>query len=42
MAKTRHKSARTVMRYIKPGDAAVVEVTSLLAPAPAQLLLSRT
>jgi integrase len=32
MAKTRHKSARTVMRYVKPGDAAVAEVTSLLGP----------
>ena len=32
MAKTRHKSPRTVMRYVKPGDAAVAEVTSLLAP----------
>ena len=32
MAKTRHKSPRTAMRYVKPGDAAVAEVTSLLAP----------
>jgi integrase len=32
MAKTRHKSPRTVMRYVRPGDAAVAEVTSLLAP----------
>lgn len=32
MAKTRHKSRRTVMRYVKPGDAAVAEVTSLLGP----------
>lgn len=32
MAKTRHKSPRTVMRYIKPGDEAVAEVTSLLGP----------
>jgi len=32
MAKTRHKSPRTVMRYIKPGDAAVAEITSLLGP----------
>ena len=32
MAKTRHKSPRTVMRYVKPGDAAVAEVTSLLGP----------
>jgi hypothetical protein len=28
MAKTRHKSPRTVTRYVKPGD----EVTSLLGP----------
>jgi integrase len=32
MAKTRHKSPRTVMRYIKPGDEAVAEITSLLGP----------
>jgi integrase len=32
MAKTRHKSSRTVMRYVKPGDEAVAEVTSLLGP----------
>ena len=32
MAKTRHKSPRTAMRYLKPGDAAVAEVTSLLGP----------
>ena len=32
MAKTRHKSPRTAMRYVRPGDAAVAEVTSLLAP----------
>jgi integrase len=32
MAKTRHKSPRTVMRYVQPGDAAVAEVTSLLGP----------
>ncbi|HEX3955359.1 MAG TPA: site-specific integrase [Trebonia sp.] len=32
MAKTRHRSPRTVMRYVKPGDAAVAEVTSLLGP----------
>ena len=31
-AKTRHKSPRTTMRYVKPGDAAVAEVTSLLGP----------
>jgi integrase len=30
MAKTRHKSPRTVMRYVSPGDAVVAEVTSLL------------
>jgi len=33
MAKTRHKSPRTAMRYVKPGDAAVAEVTSLLGPS---------
>jgi hypothetical protein len=32
MAKTRHKSPRTAMRYVRPGDAAFAEVTSLLAP----------
>ncbi|HEY1818382.1 MAG TPA: tyrosine-type recombinase/integrase [Trebonia sp.] len=32
MAKTRHQSPRTVMRYVKPGDEAVAEVTSLLGP----------
>ncbi len=32
MAKTRHKSPRTAMRYVNPGDAAVAEVTSLLSP----------
>jgi hypothetical protein len=32
MAKTRHRSPRTVMQYMKPGDAAVAEVTSLLGP----------
>ena len=31
-AKTLHKSPRTVMRYVKPGDEAVAEVTSLLGP----------
>jgi len=30
MAKTRHKSPRAVMRYVKPGDEAIAEVTSLL------------
>jgi hypothetical protein len=33
MAKTRHKSPRTVMRYVKPGDEAVAEVTSPLGPS---------
>ncbi len=32
MAKTRHKNPRTAMRYIKPGAAAVAEVTELLQP----------
>ena len=32
MAKTRHKSPRTAMRYVRPGHAAVAEVTSLLGP----------
>ena len=32
MAKTRHKSPRTVMRYVEPGNEAVAEVTCLLAP----------
>jgi integrase len=34
MAKTRprHRFPRTAMRYVKPGDAAVAEVTSLLGP----------
>ena len=32
MAKTRHKSPRTAMRYIKPGGEAVAEVTELLDP----------
>ena len=32
MAKTRHKSPRTVMRYVRAGDEAVAEVTSLLGP----------
>ena len=32
MAKTRHKSPRTARRYVKPGDAAIAEVTSLLGP----------
>lgn len=32
MAKTRHKSPRTAMRYVQPGDTAIAEVTSLLGP----------
>jgi integrase len=32
MAKTRHRSPRTAMRYINPGPAAVAEVTELLDP----------
>ena len=32
MAKTRHKSPRTAMRYVKPSGAAVAEATSLLGP----------
>jgi integrase len=32
MAKTRHRSPRTVMRYVRPGGAGVAEVTSLLGP----------
>jgi integrase len=32
MAKTRHKSPRTAMRYVNPSPAAVAEVTELLAP----------
>jgi hypothetical protein len=32
MAKTRHKSPRTVTRYVKPGDEAVAGVTSSLGP----------
>jgi integrase len=32
MAKTRHRSPRIAMRYIKPGPAAVAEVTELLEP----------
>ncbi len=32
MAKTRHKSPRTAMRYVNPGPAAVAEVTELLNP----------
>jgi hypothetical protein len=31
MAKTRYKSPRTAMSSVKPSDAAVTEVTSLLA-----------
>lgn len=36
MAKTRHRSPRTAMRYIKPGPAAVAEVTELLDPPRGQ------
>jgi integrase len=32
MAKTRHKSPRTAMRYVNPGAEAVAEVTELLDP----------
>ena len=32
MAKTRHRSPRTVMRYVRPGGAAVAVVTSLFGP----------
>ena len=32
MAKTRHRSPRTAMRYIEPGPTAVAEVTELLDP----------
>lgn len=32
MAKTRHKSPRTAMRYVNPGPVAVAEVTELLDP----------
>jgi len=32
MAKTRHKSPRTAMRYIRPGGEAIAEVTELLDP----------
>lgn len=32
MAKTRHKNPRTAMRYTRPGDEAVAEITGLLAP----------
>ncbi len=34
MAKTRHKSPRTAMRYVKPGAEAVAEVTELLDITP--------
>ena len=30
MAKTRHRSPRTAMRYVRPGPEAVVQVTELL------------
>jgi len=32
MAKTRHKSPRTAMRYVNPGPAAVTQITELLDP----------
>ncbi|MGZ6564906.1 MAG: tyrosine-type recombinase/integrase [Solirubrobacteraceae bacterium] len=32
MAKTRHRSPRTAMRYVHPGPAAVAEITELLDP----------
>jgi hypothetical protein len=32
MAKTRQKSFHTAMRHVKPGDAAVAEIASLLGP----------
>ena len=32
MAKTRHKSPRTAMRYVTPGRAAVAQITELLDP----------
>jgi hypothetical protein len=32
MAKTRHRNPRTAMRYIRPGNEAVAEVTELLDP----------
>ena len=32
MAKTRHRSPRTAMRYVHPGAAAVAEITELLDP----------
>jgi len=38
MAKTRHKSPRTAMRDVRPGDAAVAEVTQPARRAPAQPL----
>ncbi|HUR09504.1 MAG TPA: tyrosine-type recombinase/integrase [Nonomuraea sp.] len=32
MGKTRHKSPRTAMRYVKPGAEAIAKVTEVLAP----------
>ena len=32
MAKTRHKSPRTAMRYVNPSAAAIAQVTELLDP----------
>ena len=34
MAKTRHKSPRTAMRYVNPGPAAVAQITELLVDPP--------
>lgn len=31
-AKTRHKNPRSAMRYTRPGDEAVAEITGILAP----------
>ena len=36
MAKTRHRSPRTVMRYVNSGPAAVAEVPELLDPPQRQ------
>ena len=33
MAKSRYKSPRIAMRYVRPGDAGIAEVTSLLGPS---------
>jgi len=34
VAKTRHKSPRTAMRYVNPGPAAVAQITELLPRVP--------